>query len=272
MSEVSFTITLRGTGQGLESGRLSIDAFSHAFKDLLLAYRAIAAGFVSSAGTSDIDARGKGRKPRFVERMDLEIDRVTHDSPTAIRLVCSVPPGDLQNTEEMFATEIVRRSSTELLESVYDESKGRPRNKYVRRFLAHLPKGTAHQVWDLYEGSKLVKSYDIGSMQLPVAEPDMESPGFVSLTGRVTGVHFSPGYEVRLKGSDDEATLKATAAQVDAALDLRHSDIAALGLQRHGRMTLLWLRARVGRGASTREKRNEYFSKRWDGVLRRLGS
>lgn len=269
--KLSIKIVLEGTQGGLAHGRLGIFAFSESFLDLVRGYKDIATRLILSARDDPEfnKERGQGRKPRLAELMDLEIDSITHSSPPEVCLICPVPEADRLRSNELFAEDLVRRTAGELVDSVEAEAAGLPRNKYVRRCLSKMPAGTYRQSWKLYEGSKVVKEISFGSPKLQQLE--LASSGFISAEGRVSGLHFSPNWEIRISQIDDSQILfKGTEEQIEQALILRNEPVIALGVSRGGKQTLLWIRAKAARREFSREQRNLHFSKRWDAVLKRL--
>lgn len=267
--EIVLKIVLEGSGPGLEAGRLSLSAFHNAFRDLLRAYRGIATSIILAADSDDVNVRAQGRKPRLAEHMDLEIDSITHQSPSAIRLVCAVPEVRSNQTNELFATDVVRRTARELLESVDAEAVGRPRNKYIRRYLAALPSGTTRQVYEVYEGGMLVRALSVTSVNLP--SPTLVGAGIVRFDGRVVGVHFPPDAgEVRILVGDDIIALKASDKLVEQAIALRNVPVSGVGTNKGGKFTLLWIRQTDTGERLPKEARNRLYGDRWAGVLKLL--
>jgi hypothetical protein len=267
-NEIFLNIVLEGTGAGLEEGRIGLSYFNKSFKELLIAYRGIAAMLISSA-QYDINARGQGRRPRLAEQMDLEIDAITHHSPAAIRLICTTPKVSVNATNELFAKDVIRRSAIELIDSVDAEARGFPRNKYVRRFLEELPTGTKKQHWQLYEDGKLLRTIDVQSVHLPKVE--LASAGIVRVEGRVSGIYFPPACEIRITDGDGiHSWFKATEEQIDNGISLRNDLVTAVGVHRHSRLMLLWMRKKELVKRYEPDQLDSYFAKRWSGVLKRL--
>jgi hypothetical protein len=266
--EATITVVLEGTGAGLENGRLGLSYFNESFRELLRAYRGIATMYISSAESDDVNTRVQGRKPKLAEQMDLEIDSITHQSPPAIRLVCPVPQIETNSTNELFAKDVVRRSARELIDAIEAEARGVPRNKYVRRFLQKLPLGTKRQSWQLYEDGKLVKTITVADLQLPSLE--LSTAGIVRVEGRISGIYFPPSGEIRIADGNFTSWFKASEEQIEKAISLRNVPVVALGVQKGGKLNLLWVKKQDEIRRSEARERDRYFATKWAGALKRL--
>jgi hypothetical protein len=266
--EAILKVVIEGSGAGLENGRLGLSYFNESFRELLRAYRAIATMFISSAESEDVNTRAQGRKPRLAEQMDLEIDSITHQSPPTIRLVCPIPKVETNRTNELFAKDIVRRSAAELVDAIESEARGNPRNKYVRRFLQKLPPGTQNQLWQLYEAGELVKTITIQNLHLPPME--LATTGIVRVQGRISGIYFSPTAEIRITDESVPSWFKASEEQVEKAISLRNEPVEAVGIQKGGKLNLLWIRKQDTLRRPERDERDRYFAVKWAGALKRL--
>jgi hypothetical protein len=99
---------------------------------------------------------------------------------------------------------------------------------------------------------------------------ELVSTGLLRAEGRVTGIHFPPNGEVRVWTGIEQWWFKASEQQIETAISLRNVPVVCVGLQRGGKLALLWIREQGSFQLAERETRDLYFAKRWGGVLKRL--
>ncbi|MBF6567981.1 MAG: hypothetical protein IVW54_03785 [Candidatus Binataceae bacterium] len=259
---IELKIKWDGTASGLAENRLSLSAFGASLPLLLGGLRRIASNIVRDA--MDEKQATTGRLAKAANQLDIEITDLVKGS-TGFQSVVSVntPSGA---TFPLF--DLAERAGYGLLEALDAEGHGIPKNLPIRRFLASLPQGITEQAYSLYQNGSVLREVILRDAVLP--EIPAEVPYLVQYLGSVVGVGFPPGKaEVKIKAeSGSTATLVATAEQVETALQLRQSDVIALGVVHDGSHRLLNLR-----DAKEEPKpfvRESAIYGRWQGVLKRL--
>jgi len=270
--ELRLKLTFDGTGDGLEKGRLSVDAFAPALIELQRAFRRIAQGFVSAATqrVPDYVDAPSGKYSDMVKLLSFQIDAISHNSPPHVDLVCPIPEVPVGRTWPMFMEETADRAADELLTAIDSESKGNPRSAFVRAYLAKLPSAISHQSIDLIKIDGTLRRLELGGYELAVI--DREYPFFVRQTARVGGVTFAPlPAEIRFSG-DGYATHASTDDQlVEKALAHRGEKMTGLFVRKGKSVRAIWLEpGELGLSRPTNEELDAYTAKRWASTLRML--
>lgn len=257
-------IVWEGTAPGLAEHRLSLGAFGQPLTLLLAALRRIASNTVSMA----TDEKTVGRFADLARQLDIQIEELVQTS-TGVSGLCTFDPVPGE-TALLFVRELVEETSVTLLDALEAESKGHIRNASVRRYLRSLPLGVNRQTYTLHDNGRVIhKPVVIEDMALQEL-PD-ELPYLQEFDGNIVGVGFEPGKnEVRIKTESDQVALVATAAQVETALELRHSEVQALAVV--GKQSRLLRVQPVGTPpfVVTPEYIEKHIFQRWDALLRRL--
>jgi hypothetical protein len=270
--ELRLRLTFEGTGSGLEKGRLSIDSFAPAFIELQRAFRRIAQGYVTAAtrGSPEYVDAPFGKFSDAVKELSLEIDAISHNSPPCIDLVCPIPEVAVGATWPMFMEHTVDRAADELLSAIESESKGNPRNAFVRAYLATLPTGVSRQSVDLQKLDGSHREIVLGAYEL--ATLSREYPYFVHQTARVGGVAFAPlPPEVRFSGDGAATHAAADENQVEQALAHRGEAMTGLFVRKGKVVRAIWLEpGSVPLEPPSRVKRDAHFARRWASALQLL--
>jgi len=258
-------IVWEGSAPGLVEHRLSIGAFGGPLTLLLAAVRRIASNKVSMA----TDEKLTGRFADTARQLDIQISDLVEGS-SGITGVCTFDPLPGVDTL-LFFRELVEETTVTLLDALEAESKGHLRNTSVRKYLRSLPPGVARQTYTLHDNGRQVHDpVVIESMELQDLPEDL--PYFQQVTGNVVGVGFEPGRtEVRIKAEDEQPiTLAATPAQVETALELRHSAVEVLAVAGKQSRLLRVQPAGTPPFQITPDYIEKHIFQRWDELLRRL--
>jgi hypothetical protein len=258
-------ITWDGSTPGLAEHRLSLAAFGYPLELLLAALRRIATQMVSTA--IDTEHPKTGRFANLARQLDIELVSVEGNSGGFNSVVTfAQPPGELP-----LFMDLPERATTELLESIEQESKGVARNWAVRKYLYALPRGLNKQLYELHDNGTEKKRVTISDISLTDIPPS-DMPSLVEYEGSVVGVGFSPGRsEVKVKSDSSSPSLDATDEQVVAALQMRKANIRVLGVHDGKRARLLSIaNASSPRFKITPEEIEKHIFKRWEGVFARL--
>lgn len=236
--ELTIHVEWEGDAPGLSEHRLSLSAFGPALRQMLVAYRRIAGSIIRDAAV-----RPKTRRlPRDAELLDIQISSVEHGC-VKLSAVVPTPPLD-QLAAPLLWSHVAESAATRFLEALDAEGRGTPHDAGVRSYLAKLPLGVSRQKYAVARGGRTIKTVEFGAAEIGSIRP---LPGVFRIAGRVVGVGFAPGAtEVRLKRSDDGRffTYRATATQVQEALELRHRDVEAMvATAGAGPGRLLWIYA-----------------------------
>jgi hypothetical protein len=271
MANVILSITFEGDLPGLDEGGLSIASFGDAMPKLLAAYRRIASGIVSDALDKPGYGKGGGKYAREAEHIDLELTALTFNSPLTLELRCSAHPTDFQPSP-MYSEDLLEDAGKLLLRSIDLESKGQPRNAYVRRYLHSLPIGLRTQAYRLSRDNQDLEKVTVSTVSLV---EEVEWPVFDVMTGNITGVGFEPGnLEVRGKSEDGKASFSAyaAAADVEKALALRGQTVEAVLWREGTKKAQLVGIGEVGSRQAIRapEDNKRAIFQEWDEALRRL--
>jgi hypothetical protein len=258
---VELKIKWEGIAPGLEHKRLSVGAFGEPLTLLLLALRRIATNIVAEAFE---DRPPRGRLTNEAKRLDIEIGELVKESSgfDGTITVATAP----YDTRPLF--DLAESAGTQLLEALYSESQGIPRNASIQRYLRALPVGINRQTYWLHKNGTSLKEVSFGEPVLPELPADI--PYIAEYLGNIIGVGFEPGrLEVRMKPDNGSpVTFGATSDQVESALALRDTKAKALVVVQGNVQRLLILQDAVKpRNRSTREA--EIFE-RWNGALARL--
>lgn len=269
--EVRLLLRFEGDTPSLRSHRLSIDEFGEPLRQLLVAYRRIASALVSEAVGDPEYGKAGGKYAEQAKVIDLEIDRITHDSPVEVDLVCrvSTPPSA---TYPLFQNGLLVRAGEVLIRSLDAESKGELRNAAVRKFLKSLPENIKQQDYELWQGDERLDGATIIDLSLSNL-PDIPSlPYLERIVGTVVGVGFEPGpIEVRIRDGATIALMSATSPQVEASLKLRGAPVIAMIVRKGNTARLLWIRHQNDPIPSfSHIDTTKFVSERWDEVLKRL--
>jgi hypothetical protein len=257
-------IILDGTAPGLQEHALSVNAFGEPLARLVMALQRIASGLVIDAvGREAYGARGGRYRPEG-RSIDVEIISVTGNSPLdlGLRVVERPIPG---RNMPLFAEELTGRTVDRFLDAVDQESKGRPYNALVRRFLASMPSDVTSQRYVAETG----RNVDVGPMELP--EIPKPSPYLLEFTGAIVGVGFEPGRpEVKFKTSETTVTCVATAEQVEEVLVYRGASVRALAVRGPKNRLLAAWPIDQSLPVPSREQAEEYLFAKWGELLKRL--
>jgi hypothetical protein len=255
-------IKWEGTAPGLADRRLSISAFGESLTILLAALRRIAGNVVGEAIGEK--KSGTGRFTNEARQLDIEIFDLVRESSGFDSLISITPPAD--DTLPLFG-DLAEFAGTSLLDAIDLERRGTARNHRVRSYLQSLPRGITKQTYQLHSNGTVIKEVSFSSVDLPLLPSDL--PYLCEYTGKIVGVGFEPGRaEVRIKTEDSHAILAATPKQVEAALELRHSQVHVLAVCYGDNRRLLILRE-VGLPIY-RPTQQEGIFKRWASLLERL--
>lgn len=263
---IELKIVWEGEVPGLADQHLSIAAFGEALNALLVAYKRIASNMISNAA----DYAEKGRLQEEARWLDIEIVDLARAS-AGVQAVCTARgvPGD---GIPLFMTDIVRRASGELLDSVKEESLGNLRNSTVRKYLEALPQGLKRQVYELTEnGNTIHEPVVIEAIHLAEV-PALDLPYLIEFSGSVIAIGFEPGRnEIKIKQEAGQTlTLQASPAQVETGLELRGLLVRGLAV-RAKQMRLLRLeRKDAPRFEVTPEVVDEQIFRRWEALLEAL--
>ena len=228
---------------------------------LLTALRRIATNLVSDA----LEEKTVGRFANAARQLDIQISELVKES-SGFDSVISLTPA-IGESYPLFQS-LPEHATLQLLDAIEDESRGILRHSGIRNYLKALPPGITNQKYSLHSNGNMLREVEFGEINLP--EIPAELPFLIRCTGKIIGVGFEPGKgEVRVKtGNNCTLTFSANDKQVDSALDLRYSEIRAVGVVQGATHRLLILQAsHLPIFHSTRE--TAVFD-RWDGVLRRL--
>lgn len=235
---VELKIRWDGNVPGLSEHRLSVGAFGEALPLLLAALRRIATQMVRTA--IEGEAPQTGRFANLARRLDIEIVGLQGNSAGVDALVAFQDEGPMLGADAAFL-DLPGRATLELLDAIEKETSDRPANVAVRKYLRSLPDGVHRQVYELYEGGKVLKRIDVGDMRIAELPPSL--PVLREYEGVVVGVGFEPGRnEVRIKTETDASfTLFSPSESVDRAIELRNEKIRALAVhdERRGRLISL---------------------------------
>lgn len=264
---IELKISWEGDAPGVREHRLSIGAFAPALAELVRAYRRIASNMLRNAASY----AESGRLKDLANRLDIEIQSVEGTNPLELAAVCTFDaPIEIQ--PPLWPVNIAERASKELLDSIEEESSGRPRNTAVRSYLKLLPP-LSKQKYELHDNGRVLHDPVIID-ELNLTNPSLtDLPHLIQFAGSVIGVGFEPGIsEVRIRTEENETLrLLASPEMVEQALELRGT--MAVGLAVKGNESRL-LRLSPATGyrpfSLTPELANEYIFQRWETLLRRL--
>lgn len=258
-------IIWEGTAPGLVEHRLSLGAFGEPLTLLLKAVRRIAS---NSVGMATDGEKTTGRFADAARQLDVQIDKLIEGS-NGIESVCVFDPKPGAEPF-LFFPDLIEQTTSTLLDALEAESKGHVRHGGVRRYLRSLPAGVVRQTYSLHDNGRVIHA--------PVVIEDMELqdlpeelPYLQEIDGNIIGVGFEPGKnEVRLKTENDQVALGATAAQVETALELRHSEVRALAVIGKQSRLLRVQPVDTPPFEITPEFIEKHIFQRWDALLRRL--
>jgi hypothetical protein len=263
---VELRIVWDGDVPGVAEHRLSIAAFGEALNLLLAAYRRIASNMFGAAEEYAVT----GRLHNLTHLLDVEIAAIEGTS-TGIVAYATFHQEALAQIP-FFVTDIPERAAAELVESIEEEGNGRPRNATVRKFLAALPRGLAHQRYEVRNGGgPLHAPVVLGEMHLP-APSLVDLPYLFEFAGDVIGVGFEPGKsEVRVRTVNNEHwQFSASTALVERALALRHGEVRGMGVRRKEARLLRLDAVDAKPFTLTVELAERHVFSRWDELLTRL--
>lgn len=258
---VELKIKWEGFAPGLDEKRLSLSAFGEPLRLLLAGLRRIATNIVSEAFE---DRAPRGRFANEAKRLDIEIRELVKESSGFDGIITvATAPNDIF---PLF--DLASNAGTQLLEALDSESRGVAKSASVRNYLRSLPTGITKQTYWLHRNGTTIKEVSFGEAVLPDLPVDL--PYIAEYSGYIIGVEFEPGRpEVKMKteaGSD--VTFAATSAQVDSALDLRHTKATAVAVvQGKSHRLIILQEADRPLNHSTREVA---IYERWEGALKRL--
>ena len=259
----SLNLVLEGNAPGLPEHALSISAFGTALFRLVGALQRIGSGLVKDAAGENYGARG-GRQTLAGRSIDVELVSLQWNSPLNIgmRVVERPVAGVNLNLFDDFTA----RTTDRFLEAVEAESKGRPYNMLVRRFLAAIPPEVTSQSYFADTGKRVT----VRTVELPEILPPL--PYLVELTGAVVGLAFEPGKpEVKIKTADGTTfTCSATNAQVEEALVYRGAAVRLFALRGHKNRVLAIGPVDKPFSAPSADAREEYLFAMWGDLLKRL--
>lgn len=261
-----------GDGPGLSEHRLSVAALSKPLTLLLAAVRRLATNVMGEGPASERGARG-GRFSRIAEAIDLQLSIV---EPGCLCLSADIvfpEPEDFEDQRHLFPTDsnLADRTLVALIDAIDGESKGRPCNPAVRRYLRSLEGFATSHSYRAKIGDRLLAETRIGVPAL-VAEPTANSQ-MVAYQGRVSGLIFEPKPEIRLSHAGQRLRFSASAEQVERALDLRDHDVTVYAVRTNSgqlRVIDITLHEPAERRPRDRDERHQYLMRRWGNVLQRL--
>jgi hypothetical protein len=266
MPKIELKISWSGQAPGVPEHRLSIGGFGPALSELLRAYRRIASNMMRVAAYAE-----SGRLKELANRLDIEIETVAGTNPLELTTVCTFDaPRDLQ--PPLFIDDIPERASKELLDSILDESKGRPRNSAVRSYLGKLPVGLARQTYELHDNGNILHEPVIIEDVNLVTPTIGGLPYLIEFEGNIVGVGFDPGINrVRVKAEEDTLNLNASAELVETALNLRGIAVRGIAV-RHKETTRLLRLSPLNAEPFTfdDQTRDQYVFQRWNDLLTKL--
>jgi hypothetical protein len=268
-----------GDAAGLAEHQLSVAALGTPLQLLLQATRRIASNLIAgvdgepergvkggrlAAGAADMDLRIVSINPGCLE-MELELwfsEAATAAQPSLPELELAEPQSDLPE-----------RTLAELLAALADESKGRPRNAAVRKFL-HSLQGITRQHYAASIGGRAIATVEFGEVGL-LENESAPQPYLVDVRGVVSGASFAPQEtEVRLtRPSGKTCRLSARPEDVELALSLRGRSVVARAMtDGAGHYTLVRLvdEHAHGQGLVDPDRAREQVLDRWRETLQRL--
>jgi len=246
----------------LSEHRLSLGAFGPALRELESAVKRTASGMLRDATDGEYGKKG-GRYHKVAEALDVQLAGIEGGSLTttfvlALQFVLGqqTPLFDL----------VTRETALRFVRDVKDEGHGQPRNSGVRKFLEALPDLTRHK-YEVLQDGETIESAELGKLEIAIVPGRL--PSFLEIVGFVVSVGFAPGPpEIKLRREGRTLRVRATPAQVDAALAFRGAEVRALAIDEEGGPRLLRLDA-VQAGINQFDELVVVFE-RWDGLLKRL--
>jgi hypothetical protein len=222
----------------------------------------MASNMVSDA----LEPAATGRLAKEAHQIDIELSGILSGSSGVSTVMTFEPPG-LHGQQPLF-NDLTENVGIALLESIESESQGFLKNASIRKYLHSLPTLLTRQHYRLHENGRAIKEVTVGMMSLPDAPTEL--PFLIEIVGRIIGVGFEPGRaEVRVKSEDGtQATVPATAKQVQQALDHRSSVVRLLVLK-NGLKTRL-LRMEDTELPRFRPDPEKYLFVKWDNLLKKL--
>lgn len=259
-------ITWDGDAPGLPDHRLSLDAFQPALRNLLSAVRRIASDLEMRAREPRKSGPSRGRLAKEASALDIQIESIRSNSPVMISAVVT-PMGEL--TRPLIA-DLPEMAVDALISSIERESKGHPAHYRVRRFLNSLPEGLTQQRYVHRSLDGTVRG-EVSVSSMTVAE-ERTTPVLIEVTGLLVGFGFEPGRgELKVRASTGElATFNADPSQVERGLNMRLSDVVALGVSENGGRPRLLRLDTLDRKPMPPDVRAKALIKQWDGLLQRL--
>lgn len=268
VTEISLSIQFDGDTPGLAEHSLSLKEFGHSLRLLLSGLQRTASDLLAEAAEGG-QAR-RGRLHNEARRLDVQL-RSVEDCCVVLNMRCLLEPQPEQR--EMFEEldSLPQRAAIRFVEGIKDESQGRVRCAPARKFLASLPSSLNSQTYKVHAGGKLVSEVQVGGVEL---EEVQESPYLLRFEGELSAVSFPPGRpRITIQAGPRSLSLSATEDQVDHALHLRGQTVSVAAIVLPGkRPRLLWVRNLAEAEDLSFMKAKDYVFRRWDEVLRRLGS
>lgn len=252
-----------GDVAGVEAHRLSISAFGKPLEQFLSALRRTAGQLVSQA--VDSEAPDVGRFNNIARQLDIEIEGIGEGS-IAIKAV--LPYRHAEGELPLFA-DLPKRAAELLFDGIERESRGETVSGAARRYLRTLPQGLTKQVYEVYEGGKMTKQVQIGSIALS-AEPE-DLPFLREYAGSIVGIGFEPGKsEVRVKMASAVASIEAVPSDIERALTLRNQPVRVLAVQNTKSSRLLILGSDLRREKPDMRQAASAIFNRWEAVFAEL--
>jgi len=217
-------IEIRYDGEvpGLADGRISLAAFLPALNELLTALRRIGSNMIVDATGSERGHRG-GRFAKGAEALDLEISSITHNCGV---LTASVTARTRPGENLLLFNDLPERAARELLESIENESAGKPHQVRVREYFRKLPEGVTEQRYKVRVNGTETRTVHVKHVR-PMEEELF--PGLREFVATPNGAIFNPP-RIQLREDDGQPRwYGATDEHVETVLKHR-ADIRVLVL------------------------------------------
>ncbi len=252
-----------GDVAGVEAHRLSISAFGKPLEQFLSALRRTASQLVSQA--VDSEAPDVGRFNNIARQLDIEIEGIGEGS---VVLKAVLPYRHAEGELPLFA-DLPKRAAELLFDGIERESRGETVSGAARRYLRTLPQGLTKQVYEIYEGGKMTKQVQIGSIALS-AEPE-DLPFLREYAGNIVGIGFEPGKsEVRVKTASAVTAIEALPSDIERALSLRNQPVQALAVHNAKGSRLLVLGSEIKREKPDLKRASSAIFDQWGAVFAEL--
>lgn len=241
---IELRICFDGTTPGLKEHRLSLVAFAMPLQLLVAALRRTASAVIASGNEDPAYGSRGGKLADPAKLIDLELVAIEKGS-AAPYFVCTARPPGLQQLAipglVAPANDLAEISVDRFLRDLEAESSGKRQSHSVRRFLQSIPDSVTSQRYVARSGGRMIREVHVATVN--IAKATTARPRLTQITGDVIGVGFEPGQSfVVLKSGTRSIKCIATAAQVEAALNLRAAPTTAAVLEGE-KPVLIWIRS-----------------------------